>query len=82
MLRLVKWILLGGLAVVGLIVIFQNLTPIELRFLFSTIQLPQAAVLTAALLIGFVLGFSASTLRQVRSWRAKQSRDKQQPPAH
>ena len=63
-----KW---GSLLVVcGLmvIIVFQNLEPIEVTLLFATLTLPQAAVLTITLLVGFLLGLATHTLWRMRSW--------------
>ena len=74
--QLLKWGTLGTLLLLMLIVIFQNLTPIEIHFLFSTLSLPQAAVIALTLLVGFCLGLLASAAWRVRSWRARVSKDR------
>lgn len=79
MLRLVKWIVFALLLMVVVIVSFQNLTPIQLHFLFSTVELPQAVILLITLLIGFLLGVLAGALWRVRSWRAKHHKQQNEP---
>lgn len=78
MLRKLKWLVLGMLCILALILCLQNLTSIQLRFLFYTIELPQAVVLLAALLIGFVMGLLAHALWKVRAWRVRVGREKLQ----
>jgi uncharacterized integral membrane protein len=56
----------------------QNLATIQLRFLFSTIELPQAVILLAVMLVGFVMGLLANALWKVRAWRARVGREKLQ----
>jgi uncharacterized integral membrane protein len=79
MLRLVKWILFALLLLIAVIVSFQNLTPIQLHFLFSTVELPQAVFLLISLLVGFILGGLAGALWRERSWRAKQLKQQSDP---
>jgi len=76
MLRILKLFLLFIMLMMVVVVSFQNLTPIQLKFLFSTIELPQAVILGCTLLLGFLMGLTASALWRVRAWRAKHSRDK------
>ncbi len=76
MLKLLKLFVLFLLFLVVMIVGFQNLTTIQLRFLFSTYELPQAVVLAFALATGFLLGLISSALWRMRSWRAKLSTGK------
>src|SRR5690606_19722994 len=66
-----KWI--GFLIVVAILVIivFQNLAQTEVYILFSTVAMPQAALLTMALVIGFALGVSANALWKIRARRAR-----------
>lgn len=58
-------------ALATLIVIFQNLTEVDVRLLFIKISMPQAVLLLATLLIGFLLGLAAKTIWKVLTWRAK-----------
>ncbi len=44
------------LALVVLVVIFQNMQQVSTRILVWTINMPRAALLLIAILIGFVLG--------------------------
>lgn len=75
MLRIVKLLVLFLLLLLVIVVGFQNLTPIQLRLLFSTIELPQAVVLAATLSLGFLMGMIASALWRVKAWRAKRSKE-------
>lgn len=77
MLRIIKLLLLIVMLLLVVVVGFQNLTPIQLRFLFSTIELPQAVILGCTLLIGFVMGLIVSALWRVRAWRAKLAKEKE-----
>jgi uncharacterized integral membrane protein len=78
MLRKLKWFALGLLCLLTLILCLQNLATIQLRFLFSTVELPQAIVIFGVLLVGFIMGLLANALWKVRAWRARVSREKQQ----
>jgi uncharacterized integral membrane protein len=78
MLRKLKWFALGLLCLLILILCLQNLATIQLRFLFSTVELPQAIVIFGVLLVGFIMGLLANALWKVRAWRARVSREKQQ----
>lgn len=78
MLRKLKWLTLAILGLLAFLVCLQNLSTIQLRFLFSTIDLPLAAVLVSAMLIGFVGGLIVSALWRVHAWRARISREKLQ----
>lgn len=76
MVRILKWFVLMILGMMVVIVSFQNLTSIQLRFLFSTLELPLAVVLASTMVVGFFMGLVTSALWRVRSWRAKISKDK------
>jgi uncharacterized integral membrane protein len=78
MLRKLKWLMLGILAGMALILCLQNLATIQLQFLFSTIEMPQAVVIIVVMLIGFIMGLLANALWKVRSWRARVGREKLQ----
>lgn len=54
-----KWILMLVVALLLLIVLFQNRHVTTLRFLFWTMQLSQVLVVVIAALAGFVLGLLA-----------------------
>lgn len=43
-----------------LIVIFQNREPVETKFLFASITMPRAALLTVTMLIGIAVGMLLS----------------------
>ena len=43
-----------------LIVIFQNREPVETKFLFASITMPRAALLTVTMLIGIAAGMLLS----------------------
>jgi uncharacterized integral membrane protein len=66
-----KWLLFLLLAVLLVIIVFQNLAEIEVRLLFWKGTLPQAAVLGVTALVGFLMGLFANTLWKVRAWRIK-----------
>jgi uncharacterized integral membrane protein len=74
-LKRLKW---GSLLVVLallIIIVFQNLEPIKVTLLFATLTMPQAALLTLALLIGFLFGLFTPAIWKMRSW--PKERDKQ-----
>ena len=71
-----KWIALAVLVVLFVIIVFRNLEETNVELIFGTVTLPLAALLSVTLLIGFVLGISASALWKVRHWRAKSRADK------
>ncbi len=71
----IKWLLMLALAVMLTIVAFQNLAPIEVRILFWKFSLPQAVVLSATTIAGFLMGLSAQALWKVRSWRQRGKAD-------
>lgn len=68
-----KWALILLLAVFLLIVAFQNLEVVEVRVLLWPFKLAIAVLLAITTLIGFLMGFFARTLWQVR---ARHSRGK------
>lgn len=78
MLRKLKWICLGLLTLLAAVLCLQNLTTIQLHFLFTNVELPQAVVIILTLLLGFVMGTLANTLWKLRAWRAKASAEKAQ----
>ena len=43
-----------------LIVVFQNREPVETKFLFASITMPRAALLTVTMLIGIAVGMLLS----------------------
>lgn len=56
----VRTFTVAALAILAVIVVLQNLAPVEARFLFFTIRAPSAVMLTATLAIGFALGMLVS----------------------
>jgi lipopolysaccharide assembly protein A len=48
--------------VLGLIVILQNTQPVETRFLFITITMPNAILLGLTLLVGMAIGILAALI--------------------
>jgi uncharacterized integral membrane protein len=78
MLRKLKWICFGLLLLLISILCLQNLTTIQLHFLFTKVELPQAIVILLVLLIGFAMGILASTLWKYRAWRARAQQEKLQ----
>lgn len=54
-----------------LIVILQNTQPVETRFLFITITLPNAVLLGVTLLIGIVLGILVTLAFSSDRWKSK-----------
>ena len=49
-----------ALILLVLIVIFQNREPVETKFLFASITMPRAALLTVTMLIGIAAGMLLS----------------------
>jgi uncharacterized integral membrane protein len=49
-----------ALALLAIILIYQNTAPTEVRFLFITLEMPRAALLTMVLLAGIALGILIS----------------------
>ncbi|MFK7736978.1 MAG: lipopolysaccharide assembly protein LapA domain-containing protein [Pirellulaceae bacterium] len=72
----VKWILLLLVVALLLVIVFRNLETISVELLFTTVELPLAALLLATLLAGFALGFLTNTMWKVRQWRLGRSRNK------
>jgi len=67
--------LIGALTAVllSVMVILQNTQPVETRFLFVTITMPNAVLLGLTLLIGIALGILVSlTLSSKRTTRKKE----------
>jgi uncharacterized integral membrane protein len=52
------------------IVVFQNLERSTVQLLFFTVELPQAAVLSVTLAVGFLLGLSAPALWRLNTRRS------------
>jgi lipopolysaccharide assembly protein A len=51
-----KVVAIGVIAVVAMIVVFQNTQAVETKLLFLTVTLPNAALLFGTLIIGFAIG--------------------------
>ena len=59
-----KGILILGMAVIFAIFVFQNAQVVEVRFLFWSAQASRALVLIGTLILGLVIGWLSSWLRQ------------------
>jgi len=51
-----KTVVIAIVALLAVIVVFQNRTEIETRLLFVTVTMPRAVLLFATLAVGFALG--------------------------
>jgi uncharacterized integral membrane protein len=51
-----KVVAIGVIAMLAVIVVFQNTQAVETKLLFLTLTLPNAALLFATLVIGFTIG--------------------------
>ena len=49
-----------GLAVLVIILVFQNTEPVETKFLFVTVTMPRAALLAITMLLGIAMGILLS----------------------
>jgi len=49
-----------ALTVLSIVLIYQNTAPVEIRFLFITMEMPRAVLLTMVLLIGIAVGILIS----------------------
>ncbi len=67
----VKWIIAILCLSLLIIIVFQNLAETEVHLLFSTVRMPQAALLTVTLVLGFALGLAARPLWKVRRWSVR-----------
>lgn len=73
----VKWITYLIVVLLVLIIVFQNLAQTEVHLLFAKVTMPQAALLTVMLLVGFGLGLSARALWKVRgAWKKARNKPK------
>lgn len=77
--RKFKWILFVIILLMLSVIVFRNLEETTVELVFTSLNLPLAALLTVTLLIGFCLGLFASALWKVRSWRAHRAKSKQDP---
>lgn len=59
-----KGIFIIGMAVIFAIFVFQNAQVVEVRFLFWSAQASRALVLIGTLILGLVIGWLSSWLRQ------------------
>ncbi len=71
MLAKIKVGLLVLLGVLALIVVFQNLSEVEVHLLFFTATMRLATLITGTLIVGFLMGLIANTAWKMRNWRAK-----------
>ena len=71
-----KWVLFLLLAVLLLIIAFQNLEVVEIRVLLWDSQLTKAVLLAITAGIGFLMGFFARTLWHVRAWSRRSKASK------
>lgn len=55
-----KIVALVLIALVAVIIIFQNTGSVETKFLFITVRMPQVVLLAGTLLIGFAIGALAA----------------------
>ena len=76
-----KWACLLLTLAVLIIVVFQNLEPMTVTLLFTTATLPQAAVLTITLIIGFLLGLATQALWRMRAWQKGRARESKEAHA-
>ena len=51
-----KLIAAGIVAILTLIVVFQNTAPVQTKVLFATIEMPRAVLLFGTTAVGFLLG--------------------------
>jgi uncharacterized integral membrane protein len=59
-----KTILIGILIVLSLVVIFQNTEVVGFKLLFWTFSMSRIIWLIGILVIGFIIGFAAGTMRR------------------
>ena len=78
-LKKAKWVAFAIFLLLVGVIVFRNLEETNVELIFATVTMPLAALLTITLLVGFVLGISASALWQVRHWRAKSRAEKKGP---
>ncbi len=67
----IKWLLLLMLALLLVIVAFQNLEVVEVRILLWDGKLTKALLLAGTTLLGFLMGLSARTLWHMLAWRKR-----------
>ncbi|MCA9128700.1 MAG: LapA family protein [Planctomycetales bacterium] len=66
----IKLALFALLTLLLIIIVFQNLSEIEVRLLFATMTMPQAALIATMLLVGFLMGLFANAMWRISSWRS------------
>ena len=76
MMKKIKWVLLGLIVTLILVIIFRNLEPTDLELIVTEVQLPLAALLSVTLLIGFCLGILANAMWKIHRWRIEKSKGK------
>jgi putative membrane protein len=57
------------LVAVVLVIVFQNIQPVETKFLFVTVTMPRAALLSITMLIGIAIGILVALGLSVRKPR-------------
>lgn len=55
-----KFFVIGGVTLLILMIILQNMASVETRILFLSVTMPRAALLVITLLVGFFLGLTAA----------------------
>ena len=71
MMKRVKLIAAGVIAVLLIIVIVQNREPVETRLLLATVQMPRAMLLAVTFLLGATVGFLAASYIAARRRKEK-----------
>ena len=66
-----KWLIFLLLAMLLVIIAFQNLEVVEVRILLWDGKLTKALLLAATAFIGFLMGLSARTLWHLLGWRKR-----------
>ena len=61
--RRFKRVMFLVLALLALIIVMQNTEPVQTELLFTSVTMPRAILLGLTLLVGFVCGILATTLR-------------------
>lgn len=67
----IKWVLFGLVLLALMVVVFRNLEQTRVELIFTSVDMPLAAILVVTLLLGFLMGLAASALWKVRNWRAQ-----------
>lgn len=67
----VKVFVFGVVALLAIIIFFQNTESVNTQILFAKIEMPRAMMLIFTLLLGFVMGMVASAFLRRRKTKAK-----------